>query len=92
MNSMARAGFYSEFFGFKERPFTLLPDPDFIYWSSQHKRGYSVLEYGVLSRSPITIRVDGQRAGSAAEQRGARAGTAPRPYRGRRMAIPAPLR
>jgi type II secretory pathway predicted ATPase ExeA len=44
-----------DFFGFTERPFTLLPDPDFIFWSRAHRRAYSVLEYGVMTRSPITV-------------------------------------
>ncbi len=48
-------GFYLESFGFKERPFTLVPDPSFLYWSDQHKRAYSVLEFGILSRAPITL-------------------------------------
>jgi len=26
-------GFYLESFGFSERPFTLVPDPSFFYWS-----------------------------------------------------------
>jgi len=48
-------GFYMDFFGFKERPFTLVPDPDFLFWSAQHRRAYSVLEFGILSRAPITL-------------------------------------
>ena len=48
-------GFYLESFGFSERPFTLVPDPAFIYWSDQHRRAYSVLEFGILSRAPITM-------------------------------------
>lgn len=48
-------GFYLESFGFRERPFTLVPDPSFLYWSEQHKRAYSVLEFGILSRAPITL-------------------------------------
>ena len=47
-------GFYMDFFGFRERPFTLVPDPDFLFWSAQHRRAYSVLEFGILSRAPIT--------------------------------------
>lgn len=46
---------YADFFGLKERPFTLLPDPSFIFWSAQHKRAFSVLEFGILSRAPITL-------------------------------------
>jgi type II secretory pathway predicted ATPase ExeA len=48
-------GFYMDFFGFRERPFTLVPDPDFLFWSPQHRRAYSVLEFGILSRAPITL-------------------------------------
>jgi general secretion pathway protein A len=48
-------GFYMDFFGVRERPFTLVPDPDFLFWSAQHRRAYSVLEFGILSRAPITL-------------------------------------
>ena len=48
-------GFYLDSFGFSERPFTLVPDPTFLYWSEQHRRAYSVLEFGILSRAPITL-------------------------------------
>lgn len=48
-------GLYTEFFGLDERPFTLLPDPDFLFWSKQHKRAFAVLEYGIVSRAPITL-------------------------------------
>ncbi len=46
---------YAGFFGLRERPFTLLPDPGFLYWSSQHRRAFSVLEFGLLSRAPVTL-------------------------------------
>ncbi|MGR3762399.1 ExeA family protein (plasmid) [Roseobacteraceae bacterium NS-SX3] len=52
---MSATGFYLDFFGLHKRPFTLLPDPDFMFWSDQHKHGFAVLEYGVLSRAPITV-------------------------------------
>jgi type II secretory pathway predicted ATPase ExeA len=48
-------GLYTDFFGFTERPFTLLPDPDFLFWSRAHRRAFSVLEYGVMTCSPITV-------------------------------------
>ena len=53
--SMAVNEFYLGYFGLLQRPFTLLPDPEFLYWSEQHRRGYAVLEYGIMSRSPITV-------------------------------------
>lgn len=46
---------YTDFFGFSERPFTLLPDPDFLYWSRQHKRAYSVLEFSVATQAALTV-------------------------------------
>ncbi|MDJ1008438.1 MAG: AAA family ATPase [Paracoccaceae bacterium] len=46
---------YIDFFGFTERPFTLLPDPDFLFWSKPHRRAFSVLEYGMLTHAPITL-------------------------------------
>ncbi|WP_417242311.1 ExeA family protein [Celeribacter sp.] len=52
---MSTEGLYADFFELSERPFTLLPDPSLLYWSAQHKRAFSVLEYGLLSRAPITL-------------------------------------
>lgn len=46
---------YAGFFGLTERPFTLLPDRGFLFWSKQHMRAYSVLEFGIISRAPITL-------------------------------------
>lgn len=46
---------YLTHFGFRERPFTLLPDPDFMYWSAQHGRAFSILEYGIVTRAPLTV-------------------------------------
>ncbi len=49
------AELYTSFFGFSERPFTLLPDPDFLYWSPSHQRAFTVLEYGIMTRAPLTV-------------------------------------
>ena len=46
---------YTDHFGLAERPFTLLPDPDFLYWSDNHTRAYAMLEYGMLTHAPITV-------------------------------------
>ena len=46
---------YAGFFGLARRPFTLVPDPEFLFWSPQHRRAFAVLEFGVLSRAPITL-------------------------------------
>lgn len=46
---------YTAHFGLTERPFSLLPDPGFIYWSPAHRRAFTILEYGILTRAPITL-------------------------------------
>ncbi|MEL6124775.1 MAG: AAA family ATPase [Pseudomonadota bacterium] len=46
---------YLEHFGLTARPFSLLPDPDFIYWSKHHENAYAMLEYGLMSLAPITV-------------------------------------
>jgi len=46
---------YANFFGLTDRPFTLLPDPAFLFWTPAHRRAYTILEYGILSRAPITV-------------------------------------
>ena len=46
---------YAAYFGLKERPFTLVPDPDFLFWSPAHQRAFAMLEYGIMTRAPITL-------------------------------------
>ena len=42
-------------FGLARRPFSVVPDPSMIYWSANHKRAQAVLDYGIMSRAPITL-------------------------------------
>lgn len=46
---------YNDHFGFSERPFSLSPDPDFLFWSKAHLRARTVLEYGLATRAPLTV-------------------------------------
>ncbi|PYE82216.1 ExeA family protein [Pseudoroseicyclus aestuarii] len=46
---------YTDHFGLTERPFTLVPDPDFLFWSEHHLRAFAMLEYGLMTRAPITL-------------------------------------
>lgn len=46
---------YTAYFGLSERPFSLVPDPDFMFWSPPHQRAYAMLEYGIMTRAPITL-------------------------------------
>ncbi len=38
---------YCDYYGFKEKPFTLTPNPDFIYLSSNHQEAFAHLLYGI---------------------------------------------
>ncbi len=40
---------YKEFFGFKESPFSIAPDPRFLYMSDRHREALAHLVYGVGS-------------------------------------------
>lgn len=46
---------YTAHFGLAERPFSLVPDPDYLFWSPPHHRAFAMLEYGLLTRAPITL-------------------------------------
>jgi general secretion pathway protein A len=47
---MAEALMYENFYGLSERPFTLIPDPDFLYRSPKHQYAWTCLEYGLSQR------------------------------------------
>ncbi|NCC91662.1 MAG: ATPase [Opitutae bacterium] len=46
---------YTEFFGLRERPFDLLPNPDFLFPSRAHKRALTYLVHGVRSRAGFIL-------------------------------------
>jgi general secretion pathway protein A len=46
---------YEEFYGLKERPFTLVPDPDYLFLGSQHKLARAYLEYGIKERMGFVV-------------------------------------
>ncbi len=46
---------YNAFFGFKESPFNLTPDPAFLYRSRQHEEALANLIYGVQSRKGFIV-------------------------------------
>ena len=39
---------YTKFFGFKQKPFILSPDPHFLYMSRVHDLAFTHLEYGIV--------------------------------------------
>ncbi|MCC5962436.1 MAG: AAA family ATPase [Rhodobacteraceae bacterium] len=46
---------YLDHFGFHQRPFSLTPDPEFLYWSDAARGAYTMLQYGLATRAPITL-------------------------------------
>lgn len=46
---------YEKYYGLRERPFSLLPDPEYLYLGRHHKTAVTLLEYGLVSGSPITV-------------------------------------
>ena len=48
---------YESFYGFRERPFDLTPNPRFLVMTDVHREALSNLEYGIASRTGITLLV-----------------------------------
>lgn len=46
---------FSSHFGLTGNPFSLVPDPSYLFWSPLHRKAYTVLEYGMLTGAPITV-------------------------------------
>lgn len=46
---------YNAYFGFKENPFNISPDPEFLYRSPQHEEALANLIYGVRSRKGFIV-------------------------------------
>lgn len=40
---------YEAYYGFHEKPFSMLPDPDFLFLSKKHQAALTLLEYGLLN-------------------------------------------
>ena len=46
---------YEAFYGLREKPFSILPDPDLIYWGRVHRMAFSMLEFGVMNNAQFTV-------------------------------------
>ena len=46
---------YEAFYGFREKPFSLLPDPAFLYFSKKHRMAFAMLEYGLENQAGFTV-------------------------------------
>jgi len=46
---------YEAHFGLREKPFSILPDPKFLYLGREHRMAYSMLEYGIIDHAGFTV-------------------------------------
>jgi general secretion pathway protein A len=46
---------YEAFYGIREKPFSILPDPDLIYWAKNHRLAYTMLEFGLMNKAGFTV-------------------------------------
>jgi type II secretory pathway predicted ATPase ExeA len=46
---------YTRHFGLRERPFSLLPDPAFLYPSEKHRTAMALFEYGLLQQAGFAV-------------------------------------
>jgi general secretion pathway protein A len=46
---------YSKHFGLSEKPFSMIPDADSIYFSPNHKAAFATLEFGLLEQVGVTV-------------------------------------
>jgi len=48
---------YERFYGLRERPFDLTPNPRFLFMTAQHREALTTLEYGLSRRTGIALLV-----------------------------------
>jgi len=46
---------YAAYFNLREMPFSILPDPRFLYFSRAHSMALSMLEYGIMNQAGFTV-------------------------------------
>ena len=46
---------YESFYGFSEKPFTLLPDPSFLYLGKKHRMALTMLQYGLMNNAGFSV-------------------------------------
>jgi general secretion pathway protein A len=46
---------YEAYFGLREKPFSIQPDPDYLYMGKRHRLAYAMLECGLQNRAGFTV-------------------------------------
>lgn len=46
---------YEAFYGLKEKPFSIQPDPEFLFFSKRHEMAFTMMEYGIQNRAGFSV-------------------------------------
>jgi len=46
---------YESYYRLREKPFSILPDPEMIYWGKTHRLAFAMLEFGVMNNAGFTV-------------------------------------
>jgi general secretion pathway protein A len=46
---------YESYYGLHEKPFSILPDPDMIYWGREHRMAYAMLEFAIMNSAGFSV-------------------------------------
>ena len=46
---------YEAFYGLTEKPFSIQPDPELLFWGRAHSMAYAMLEYGIMNHAGFTV-------------------------------------
>lgn len=46
---------YEAYYGLKEKPFSIQPDPEFLFMSKRHRLAFTMLEYGIQNRVGFSV-------------------------------------
>src|SRR4051812_50172702 len=46
---------YEQFFGLRERPFELTPNPRYLFFTRKHQEALSNLQHGIAERKGVTL-------------------------------------
>lgn len=46
---------YEAFYGLKEKPFSIQPDPDFLFLGRRHAYAYAMMEFGIKNRAGFMV-------------------------------------
>lgn len=46
---------YEAFYGLKEKPFSIQPDPDFLYFGRRHTYAYAMMEFGIKNGAGFSV-------------------------------------